>query len=149
LMESFDISQNKAKLIARDQTLKFMSNLQEEQFNQLGIEYYRWSVSGGGIKQGDDDPKKMGEKGEHIKSQASNVGDGRVRVKHGEVNGLIFKMGEKPPVGSKGENLEPGEDFQCRCQRIPYMPAVRGEVTMEKTGDKYGSYKPVKIKQAA
>ena len=81
----------RAELIARDQTLKLNAGLTQTRMQAVGITRYTWSTSG----------------------------DERVREAHAEVNGQEFDFATGAPVGSDGENLNPGEDFQCRCVALP------------------------------
>jgi len=90
-----DVTENRAKLIARDQTAKINSAFNQERQQQVGIEKYEWQTSG----------------------------DERVRESHAEVDGKIFEWGEAGPVAGSvnGEPCHPGEDIQCRCVAVPVV----------------------------
>ena len=90
-----DVTENRAKLIARDQTAKMNSAFNRERQQQVGIEEYEWQTSG----------------------------DERVRESHAEVDGHVFRWDEPGPVAGSvaGEPCHPGEDIQCRCLAIPVV----------------------------
>ena len=99
LQTKFNISKNRAKLIARDQTAKLHSDYIHHEHKQLGITQYVWLTSG----------------------------DERVRTSHKVLNGkicqwddaLTYRDKENSRLKSKssigGVNLQVGQDFQCRC----------------------------------
>jgi len=85
------ISENRAKLIARDQSNKMYGTLTELRSHNNGWDFYEWDT----------------------------VGDERVRKDHARLNGRIFKFSEPPitvTTGSRsGERNNPSQDIQCRC----------------------------------
>lgn len=99
LQSKFNISKNRAKLIARDQTAKLHSDYIKHEHGQLGITEYIWLTS-------DDE---------------------RVRTSHKVLNrkicqwsnSLTYKDSEGEQLKSKtsigGVLLQVGQDFQCRC----------------------------------
>ena len=78
VQDELKISKNRAKLIARDQTSKFMGKLTELRQTELGVEEYVWSTAG----------------------------DERVRPSHASKNGKVFKW-DKPPAdtGHPGQDV--------------------------------------------
>ncbi|WP_439236382.1 phage minor head protein [Lonepinella koalarum] len=72
-----DVTDKRAKFIARDQTAKFNSSLDQAQYENLGITHYRWSTSG----------------------------DERVRESHAENDGKVFALDNPPPTGHCGEDF--------------------------------------------
>ena len=95
LQKMFELSDSRAQLIARDQTLKFHSRLLRRRYTDIGLTRYRWRT----------------------------VGDVSVRQRHQALNGKVFSF-DDPPVtvtsGSRaGERNNPGEDIQCRCFAEP------------------------------
>ena len=94
-----DVTENRAKLIARDQTAKINSAFNQERQQQVGIEKYEWQTSG----------------------------DERVRESHAEVDGKIFEWGEAGPVAGSvnGEPCHPGEDIQCLPGESVLSPSAR------------------------
>ena len=91
IAEDGHITENRAKLIARDQTAKMNSAFNQERQQQVGIEKYEWSTSE----------------------------DERVRDSHAELDGQVFDWDDPPIVD--GEKVNPGEAIQCRCVAIPYV----------------------------
>jgi SPP1 gp7 family putative phage head morphogenesis protein len=86
-----DITENRAKLIARDQTAKMNSAFNQERQQQVGIEKYEWSTSE----------------------------DERVRDSHADMDGEECSW-DKPPMVD-GEAVHPGEAINCRCVAIPVV----------------------------
>jgi len=82
----FEISQSRGALIARDQTAKLSSRVNQERQESYGIERYMWSSSG----------------------------DERVRQRHAELDGQIFSWSQ-PPIADERTGLRghPGEVWQC------------------------------------
>ena len=86
-----DITENRAKLIARDQTAKMNSAFNQERQQQVGIERFEWQTSG----------------------------DERVRESHAELDGQTFSWDDPPEVD--GEIATPGTPINCRCVAIPVV----------------------------
>ncbi len=86
-----EMTVNRAKVIARDQTAKLTSAFNEVRQTSIGITKYTWSTS-------------------H---------DERVRASHAALDGTTQEWA-KPPV-IHGEALNPGEDYLCRCAAIPQI----------------------------
>lgn len=72
-----DVSENKAKLIARDQVSKFNGNLSKLRQKDVGLKRYIWSTSG----------------------------DDRVRPDHAERDGKTFSWDDPPEDGHPGEPI--------------------------------------------
>lgn len=70
-----EVTESRAKLIARDQIGKLNSDFNRVRQTDLGIEEYEWSTSG----------------------------DERVRDEHAELNGETFRWDSSPPDGHPGE----------------------------------------------
>lgn len=68
------VTENRAKLIARDQSAKINSSLTQARYEEMGITHYRWSTSG----------------------------DERVRDSHAENDGKIFAYDDPPETGHPG-----------------------------------------------
>lgn len=84
-----DITESRAKVIARDQTSKMNSAFNRERQTSVGIQKYTWQTSE----------------------------DERVRESHAELDGQTFRWDSPPDVD--GENVNPGEPILCRCNAIP------------------------------
>lgn len=91
------VTLNRAEFISRDQTAKLNANLNETRNLNLGITEYIWRNA----------PR-----------------DGRNRQKHLAHEGKRFRFDRPPVTGNKGERLNPGEDYQCRCVAIPIVPGT-------------------------
>lgn len=84
LQEDFGVSDRRAKLIARDQTAKLNSDLNRRRQEQAGVTSYTWTTSR----------------------------DERVRERHRQLDGKVYKWGE----ATGAENgLPPGQPINCRC----------------------------------
>lgn len=84
LTKQFHFSDSRARLIARDQVAKTNSDLNRLRHQQAGVTEYTWRTSA----------------------------DERVRPRHRELEGKVYKYGE--PTGAE-EGLPPGQPIQCRC----------------------------------
>lgn len=101
LLERGSVSESRASLIARDQTLKLNGFLNRAHQLANGVSSYTWSTSG----------------------------DERVRDSHSELDTEEFSW-DSPPVidrdDGSSEPLNPGEDYQCRCIAIPIIAELEG-----------------------
>lgn len=93
IQHDYNVSFNKAKFLARQETSLLMSQFREERYKSAGVERYRWSTAG----------------------------DSRVRSRHKELNGHIFDWDNPPIVDNLGHRAHPGQDFNCRCVAIPII----------------------------
>jgi len=84
-----DVTESRAKVIARDQTSKMNSSFNRVRQTSVGIEKYTWQTSE----------------------------DEHVRESHAELDGQTFRWDSPPEID--GEALNPGEDILCRCNAIP------------------------------
>lgn len=91
-----DVTESRAALLARDQTLKLNAALTQKRQTQSGIERYEWSTSG----------------------------DERVRPMHADLDGQEFYWTDPPETNEDGDENAPGEDYQCRCVPIPILPEL-------------------------
>ena len=108
----FEVSESRARLIARDQIAKLNGQLTQTRNEALGIDKYIWSTSE----------------------------DERVRDSHRVMNGKLCRW-DNPGVYSEdgGQTWQsrssiggyvghPGEDYQCRCISSPYMDDILAEI---------------------
>jgi SPP1 gp7 family putative phage head morphogenesis protein len=79
----------RARLIARDQISKYNGQLNKTRQTALGITKYKWITAG----------------------------DERVRDSHAKLHGKIFSWDNPPTIN--GRQLNPGDDYQCRCNALP------------------------------
>lgn len=91
--ERFGVSESRAKLIARDQTLKFYGELNASRQQALGVEKYIWRTSN----------------------------DERVRDAHSEFDGNTYSWDDPPGDGGPQEGTHPGTAINCRCSAEPVL----------------------------
>ena len=89
----FQVSLNKARFLARQETSLLMSQYREERYKSAGVQKYRWLTAG----------------------------DVRVRGYHKRLNGKIFTWDNPPVVDETGRRAHPGQDFNCRCIAVPIV----------------------------
>jgi SPP1 gp7 family putative phage head morphogenesis protein len=89
------ISYDRCKFIARQETSLLTSKFKQIQYKQAGIDKYIWRT----------------------------VGDNRVRDKHDELNGKEFSFSNPPNASyfNTGEPCNPSEDYNCRCVALPVI----------------------------
>lgn len=92
------IGAKRAKLIARDQTLKYNASVHQAQAEASGITEYTWSTSK----------------------------DSDVRPMHKALEGKRFKYSDPPVTNEDGDCNSPGEDYNCRCTAIPVITLFEG-----------------------
>lgn len=97
IREQYGVTQARAKLIARDQTAKINSELNERRQRETGFEYFQWVTS---------KDERVRHDHQQIANQQTQYGKG------------IYRW-DDPPKDSKGKTLTPGSDFQCRCTARP------------------------------
>lgn len=94
IKERYNVSERKAKFLARQETNLITAKYRESRYLDAGIEEYMWS----------------------------SAGDGLVREDHKELNGKVFRF-DSPPIVNKetGKRANPSEDFNCRCKARPLV----------------------------
>lgn len=104
----YGMDKRHARFIARDQMAKLNSELTRMQQEDAGVSQYTWSDSG----------------------------DGRVRQRHKELNGKVFRWDNPPIVDKKtGRRCHPGQDYRCRCCAIPFFDIDTINLPIENGGD--------------
>lgn len=89
------VTRNRAKLIAVDQTRKITSAMNEERMKAAGVKKFEWIHSGGGAE-----PRSL----------------------HVEYDGRIFNMDDPPVIDKRtGQRGFPGELINCRCRMRPVL----------------------------
>lgn len=97
LQKQFDVTENRAKMIARDQTAKVNGDLNKKRQVASGFNFFQWLTSE----------------------------DERVRDRHDDISDKMTAYGvgiyrwDNPPISSNGTPIIPGQDFQCRCTARP------------------------------
>lgn len=92
IQNRLNISKDRAKFIARQETALFTAEFKQAQYESSGIKKYKWRA----------------------------VGDSRTRPRHKELNGTIQYWND-PPLLEQGRRGHPGEDFNCRCTASPIV----------------------------
>lgn len=96
IKESYGVSQNKAKFLARQETSLLMTKFKEVRYKAAGINQYKWRcVVGSPLHP--------------------------VRPMHKALDGKIFSWDDPPVVDEKGDRKHPGQDYNCRCTSIPIV----------------------------
>lgn len=108
LEELFNISGNRASLIARDQTLKLNGQITKERQRSAGISGYIWTTS--------HDERVRGDPGGMWPVGPKGGGD------HFRLDGTTQSWDLPPIVDDRtGRTAHPGEDYQCRCTAFPIL----------------------------
>lgn len=98
ISSEYEVSMNKARFLARNETSLLMATVRDERYQNAGIRQYRWSATGG------------------------KAGDGRTRDLHRELHGKIFSYTSPPVIDERtGERGNPGQTYNCRCTAIPII----------------------------
>ncbi len=89
---AFDVSNKRARQLAKDEMNMFLSKYSEIRYLEAGIDSYTWWT----------------------------MGDSRVRPDHQALNGRVFRF-DSPPVSNlkTGARNNPGMDYGCRCIARP------------------------------
>jgi SPP1 gp7 family putative phage head morphogenesis protein len=98
LQERFGVSESRADLIARDQTLKLNAEITQTRQTAAGVQKYVWTTSG----------------------------DERVRPMHDDLDGQTFSWDDPPVTNEAGDRNHPGGDYQCRCTAMPVLDELAG-----------------------
>lgn len=107
---SFDVTRARARLIARDQTLKGNSDLNQLRQRQGGVTEYYWVTS--------RDERVRGRPGGKWANSDGN---------HWVLDGTRQRWDAPPVVNPKrGDRAHPGQDYQCRCTATPIIPGFEG-----------------------
>jgi SPP1 gp7 family putative phage head morphogenesis protein len=110
IMERFNVTESRAELIARDQTLKANANLTQLRQQQAGVTRYIWTCSG--------DERVRGRPGGKWADSDSD---------HWSLDGTMQDWTNPPITNPKtGARNHPGEDYQCRCTATPVVEDILG-----------------------
>lgn len=94
IKKHLNISNERCKFIARQETALLTVKFKKSQYEQYGINKYKWHT----------------------------VGDHKVRERHVELNNETIDWSDPPIVDEKtGRRAHAGEDFRCRCQAVPIV----------------------------
>lgn len=96
IKDSYGVSQNKARFLARQETNLLVTKFAQTRYEDAGVKKYKWKAVSG--------------------SPAHPV-----RPMHKALDGTIHTWDNPPTVNKKGEKKNPGQDFGCRCRAIPIV----------------------------
>lgn len=94
LVDRFGIAEDRARLIARDQTTKFFGELNKVRQQDVGISQFTWRT----------------------------MEDERVRPSHDNVDGNVYYWNDPPMLD--GEPATPGSPVNCRCWAEPIFTDI-------------------------
>ena len=98
----YGITQRRARFIARDQASKVTGELTKQRQIDAGYEYFQWM---------DSDDERV--RHSHRKIAQADVGFGPG----------IYRW-DRLPTNERGERIQPGSDYQCRCYGKPVRNSV-------------------------
>lgn len=96
IRDSYGVSQNKAKFLARQETSLLMTKYKQTRYQDAGVNSYKWRCVVGSPNH-------------------------PVRPMHKALDGKVFSWQNPPIVSEKGERKNPGQDYGCRCVAIPIV----------------------------
>ncbi len=97
LRNQYDITERRAKMIARDQTSKVNGDLNRLRQQSAGFKYFQWM---------DSDDERVRDRHAYLAEHITTYGKG------------IYRW-DNPPLSDKGVPIIPGSDYQCRCIARP------------------------------
>lgn len=100
IQHRFDVSESRARFIARDQLGKLWGQLNAVRQRGIGVTHFIWDTQ-------EDD---------------------RVRIWHRSLHSKRYSYDDPPVVNDKGERMLPGEDYGCRCDAIPDLTDILARV---------------------
>lgn len=102
LQEQYGVTQRRARFIARDQTAKVNGEVSKQRQIDSGFEYFQWI---------DSDDQRVRHSHEDIAEAMTPYGKG------------IYKWSDLP-TNDRGEKIQPGSDYGCRCTAKPVRNSV-------------------------
>lgn len=104
IQRNYEVSQNKAKFLARQETSLMMTTFKQARYQDAGVNDYEWRC----VHRAHDQTPHQ-----HT--------PGNVRYYHGILNGKRFKFSQPPVVDKNGGRKNPGQDYNCRCVAVPIV----------------------------
>lgn len=99
VQKSYDVSANKAKFLARQETSLLMAKFKETRYRSAGVREYKWGCVAG-------------------------TKNHPVRPAHKRLEGKVFTW-DNPPIttepGEPARRNNPGQDYNCRCFSKPIV----------------------------
>lgn len=99
IQRSYEVSENKARFLARQETGLLMAKFKASRYKESGIDEYQWACVAGSKNH-------------------------PVRPWHKALENKIFRWDDPPVTTKPGEaqrRNNPGEDYNCRCYPIPIV----------------------------
>jgi SPP1 gp7 family putative phage head morphogenesis protein len=96
IQDSYGVSQNKAKFLARQETSLLMTKYKQVRYQESGVNEYKWKCVAGSPNH-------------------------PVRPMHKMHDGKIYRWDKPPVINSNGDRRNPGQDYNCRCVAIPIV----------------------------
>jgi SPP1 gp7 family putative phage head morphogenesis protein len=96
IQKSYDVSLNKAKFLARQETGLMMAAFKQARYTAAGLNEYKWCT---------------------VKGTALHP----VRPMHKALEGKVFRWDSPPVTSEKGDRNNPGQDYNCRCFAKPIV----------------------------
>lgn len=104
IAEEWEVSANKARFLARQETSIFVSTFRDERYQSAGVEEYIWMSSN------------------DARCREANKYGGPAHGPGGPLHGHKFRFDDPPASGTHGEHENPGIPFGCRCIARPVLP---------------------------
>jgi len=105
ISSEWEVSQNKARFLARQETSLFVSKIRDERYQSAGIVEYIWMSSN------------------DARCREANKYGGPAHGPGGPLHGKKFRFDDPPVSGTRGERENPGVPFGCRCIARPVLPS--------------------------
>lgn len=105
IQSTLGVGENRARLIARDQTNKWNGAMMQQTQSDAGITSYKWVTAGDLAVRGRPD-------GVYAKS----------RENHWALQGTIQRWDSPPTIPGTDVQSHPGQRIQCRCNAVPVVP---------------------------
>lgn len=96
IQKSYDVSQSKAKFLARQETSLLMTKYKQTRYESAGVKEYIWGCVSGSANH-------------------------PVRPIHKALEGKKFRWDDPPITDEKGTKNNPGQDYNCRCFARPVV----------------------------
>lgn len=110
IQKSFEVSANKAKFLARQETRLITSKYKESKYEEANVKFYKWVCV-------------AGSPNHPVRAQHKKLGDM-------SKSGTLFRWDDPPVVSGDGEPVRhgnPGQDYNCRCYAIPVIVRKKTE----------------------
>lgn len=111
IQKDFQVSANKAKFLARQETKLLMTKFKEVRFRDSGVSEYKWHCV-------------VGSKLHPVRPRHKALSDASKNKTKDNPDGKIYRFDDPPITTEPGQPVRynnPGEDFNCRCVAIPLV----------------------------